>query len=129
MIRDGESASALGLTKDHHKMVLTASLLGTYVLGYDVDSAVRLSKRSGSVWNCLWVYAPKRSHRSNRKSRVLYPALGFLSSATWPSRLKRFHNGLINQSKEAGNESTGINKGTSGVLLYCSRHYYSSPEI
>ena len=32
------------------------------------------------------------------KSRVLYPDLGFISSATWPSLPKKQHNGLINQS-------------------------------
>ena len=33
-----------------------------------------------------------------RKSRVLYPSPGFLSSAIWPSLLKKHYNGLINQS-------------------------------
>ena len=29
-----------------------------------------------------------------RKSRVSYPGLGFLSSATWPSLPKKHYNGL-----------------------------------
>ena len=41
-----------GHTKDHNKMVQSASLLGTHALWYEFDSAVRLSKRPGSVWNC-----------------------------------------------------------------------------
>ena len=54
-------------------------------LGLEFDSAVRLSKRPGSVWNCLWGHALKISPGINRKSRVLFPGTGFLSSATWPS--------------------------------------------
>ena len=54
-------------------------------LGLEFDSAVRLSKRPGSVWNCLWGYALKISPGINRKSRVLFPGTRFLSSATWPS--------------------------------------------
>ena len=33
----------------------------------------------------------------NRKSRVLHPGPGFLSSAIWPSLPRKHHNGLINQ--------------------------------
>ena len=52
------------------------------------------------MWNCLWGHALKRSPGINRKSRVLYPGPGFLSSATWPSLLKKHCkcNGLINKS-------------------------------
>ena len=39
----------------------------------------------------------RRSPGINRKSRVLYPHPGFLSSATWPSMPKKHYNGLINQ--------------------------------
>ena len=60
------------------------------------DSAARLSKRSGSVWNCLWGHALKRSPGINRKSMVLYPRPGFLSSATWPLLPKKHYNVLIN---------------------------------
>ena len=31
----------------------------------------------------------------NRKSRVLYPSCGFVSSAPWPSLPKKQYNGLI----------------------------------
>ena len=50
------------------------------------------------MWNCLWGHALKGSPGINRKSRVLYPSLRFLSSATWPSLLRKNYNGLINQS-------------------------------
>ena len=79
-------------------MVQTASLHGTHALGLEFGSAARLSKRPGSVWNCLWRHALKISPGINHKSRVLYPRPGFLSSATWPSLTKRHYNGLINQS-------------------------------
>ena len=61
-------------------------------------SAAQLSKRLGSVWNCLWRNALKRSPGIIRKSRVSYPGPGFLSSATWPSLPKKHYNG-INQTK------------------------------
>ena len=51
-------------------------------IGLEFGSAARLSKRSGSVWNCLWGHALKRYPRINRKIRVSYPGPGFLSSAT-----------------------------------------------
>ena len=47
---------------------------------------------------CLWGHALKRSPGIIRKSRVLYPGPGFLSSATRPSLLKKHYNGL-NQTK------------------------------
>ena len=65
-------------TKDHHKN-------GTNCLAACVGSTARLSEWSGSVWNCLWGHAHKRSPGIIRKSRVPYPVPGFLSSATWPS--------------------------------------------
>ena len=68
-------------------------------LGMEFGSAAQLSKRPGSVWNCLWVHALKRSPGIIRKSRVSYPGPGFLSSATRPSLPKKHYNGLINQSK------------------------------
>ena len=46
----------------------------------------------------LWGNALKRSPGIIRKSRVSYPGPGFLSSATWPSLLKKHYNGL-NQIK------------------------------
>ena len=69
-----EFASRPGHTKDHHK------------------------NGTGSVWNCLWGHALKKSPGINRKSRVSYPGPGFLSSATWPSLSKKHYNGL-NQTK------------------------------
>ena len=54
--------------------------------GKSLTSAARLSKRPGSVWNCLWVYALKTSPGINRMSRVLYPGTGFLFGATCPSK-------------------------------------------
>ena len=79
-------------------MVLTASLHGTHALGLEFGSAARLFKRPGSVWNCLWGHAPKRSPGINRKSRVSYPGPGFLSSVTWPSLSKKHYHGLIKES-------------------------------
>ena len=58
-------------------------------LGLEFGSAARLSKRPGSVWNCLWGHALKRSPGINRKSWVFYSGPGFLSSATWPSLPKK----------------------------------------
>ena len=76
------------------KMVQTASLHGMHVLGLEFGSAAQLSKRLGSVWNCLWGHALKRSPGINRKTMVSYPGPGFLSSATWPSLPKKHYNGL-----------------------------------
>ena len=72
--------------------------------GLEFGSAARLSKRPGSVWNCLWGHALKRSPGIIRKSRVLYPGPGFLSSATWPSLPKKHYKGLINQSINQNNK-------------------------
>ena len=65
-----------------------------HALGLEFGSAAQLSKRPGSVWNCLWGNALKRSPGIIRKSRVSYPVPGFLSSATWPSLPKKHYNGL-----------------------------------
>ena len=72
-----------------------------HVLGLEFGSAAQLSKRPGSVLNCLWGNALKRSPWTIRKSRVSYPGPGFLSSATWPSLPKKHYNGL-NQTKVRG---------------------------
>ena len=69
-----------------------------HALGLEFGSAAQLSKRPGSVWNCLWGNVLKRSPEIIRKSRVSYPGPGFLSSATWPSLPKKHYNGL-NQTK------------------------------
>ena len=65
---------------------------------YIVTGLVPCPEFAGSVWNCLWGNALKRSPGIIRKSRVSYPGPGFLSSATWPSLPKKHYNGL-NQSK------------------------------
>ena len=65
-----------------------------HALGLEFGSAAQLSKRPGSVWNCLWGNALKRSPGIIRKSRVSYPGHGFLSSATWPMLPKKHYNGL-----------------------------------
>ena len=65
-----------------------------HALGLEFGCAAQLSKRPGSVWNCLWGNALKRSPGIIRKSRVSYPGPGFLSSATWPSLPKKHYNGL-----------------------------------
>ena len=69
-----------------------------HALGLEFGSAAQLSKRAGSVWNCLWGNALKRSPGIIRKSRVSYPGPGFLSSATWHLLPKKHYNGL-NQTK------------------------------
>ena len=69
-----------------------------HALGLEFGSAAQMSKRPGSVWNCLWGNALKRSPGIIRKSRVSYPVPGFISSATWPSLPKKHYNGL-NQTK------------------------------
>ena len=61
-----------------------------HALGLEFGSAAQLSKRPGSVWNCLWGNALKRSGII-RKSRVSYPGPGFLSTATWPSLPKKHY--------------------------------------
>ena len=65
-----------------------------HALGLEFGSAAQLSQRPGSVWNCLWGNALERSPGIIRKSRVLCPGPGFLSSATWPSLPKMHYNGL-----------------------------------
>ena len=65
-----------------------------HALGLEFGSAAQLSKRPGSVWNCLLGNALKRSPGIIRKSRVSYPGPGFLSSATWPMLPKKYYNGL-----------------------------------
>ena len=70
-----------------------------HALGLEFGSVAQLSKRPGSVWNCLWGNALKRSPGIIRKSRVSYPGPGFLSSATWPSLPKKHYNGLKTKIK------------------------------
>ena len=65
-----------------------------HALGLEFASAAQLSKRPGSVLNCLWGNALKISPGIIRKSRVSYPGPGFLSSATWSPLPKKHYNGL-----------------------------------
>ena len=74
-------------------------------LGLEFGSAARLSKRPGSMWNCLWGHALKRSPGIIRKSKVSYPGPGFLSSATWPSLPKKHDNGLNPKPHDADIDS------------------------
>ena len=77
-----------------------------HALGLEFGSAAQLSKRPGSVWNCLWGNALKRSPGIIRKSRVSYPGPGFLSSATWPSLPKKHYNGLnLNLNQSTGQQA------------------------
>ena len=94
-----------------------------HALGLEFGSAAQLSKRPGSVWNCLWGNALKRSPGIIRKSRVSYPGPGFLSSATWPSLPKKHYNGLNQTVMCSG---TGqcldlVDKDTSTICRNCVR--------
>ena len=64
-----------------------------HALGLEFGSAAQLSKRLGSVWNCLWGNSLKRSGII-RKSGVSYPGPGFLSGAAWLSLPKKHYNGV-----------------------------------
>ena len=87
-----------------------------HTLGLEFGSAAQLSKRSGSVWNCLWGNALKRSLGIIRKSRVLYPGPGFLSSATWPSLPKNHYNGLNQIKPNKIGVNTEISEGVPLVI-------------
>ena len=76
-----EFASRPGHTKDNQWCKLPPCI-GMHALGLEFGSAAQLSKRSGSVWNCLLGNALEISPGIIRKSRVSYPGVGFLSSAT-----------------------------------------------
>ena len=60
-----------------------------HALGLEFGSAAQLSKRPGSVWNCLWGNALERSPGIFRKSMVSYPIPGFLSSAMYGLRCRK----------------------------------------
>ena len=90
-----------------------------HALGLEFGSAAQLSKRPGSVWNCLWGNALKRSPGIIRKSRVSYPGPGFLSSATWPSLPKKHYNGL--------NQTITLNKRSSFEHLEGSSGFFTMP--
>ena len=98
-----------------------------YALGFEFGSAAQLSERPGSLWNCLWGNALKRSPGIIRKSRVSYPGPGFLSSATWPLLPKKHYNGL-NQTKTCTDNM--IYCGRYIGIMFCSieRYFFSSQE-
>ena len=96
-----------------------------HALGLEFGSAAQLSKRPGSVWNCLWGNALKRSPGIIRKSRVSYPGPGFLSSATWPSLPKKHYNGL-NQTKLHIKASFKTNEPRGKKILKCSLVLWTS---
>ena len=79
-----------------------------HALGLEFGSEAKLSKRPGSVWNCLWGNALKRSPGIIHKSRVSYPGPGFLSSATWPSLPKKHYNGLNQIQKKQSTEYSSM---------------------
>ena len=90
-----------------------------HALGLEFGSAAQLSKRPGSVCNCLWGNALKRSPGIIRKSRVSYPGPGFLSSATWSSLPKKHYNGL-NQTKPSSECLLTFKKQFKSLLAYIS---------
>ena len=87
-----------------------------HALGLEFGSAAQLSKRPGSVLNCLWGNTLKRSPGIIRKSRVSYPGPGFLSSATWPSLPKKHYNGLTLWSVHI-KKSSSFSRFILGLLL------------
>ena len=90
-----EFASRPGHIKDHEwKWYKLPPCIGMHASGLEFGSAARLSKRPGSVWNCLWGNALKRSPGIIRKSKVSYPGPKFLSSATWLSLPEKHYNEL-----------------------------------
>ena len=92
----GRSCLGRVIPKTIIKMVQTASLHRHACIRLEFGSPAQLSKRPGSVWNCLGGNALKRSPGIIRKSKVSYPR--FLSSATWPLLPKKHYDGL-NQTK------------------------------
>ena len=86
-------------------------------LGLEFGSAAQLSERPGSMWNCPWGHALKRSPGINRKSMVSYPGPGFLSSAKWSPLPKKHYNGL-NQTKP--NITTCNYSNPSTVCTFCT---------
>ena len=98
LFRKMRNCCHLCILKTMIKMVQTVTLLGTQVLGLQELTVQPDCLKGRVVYRTLWRHAFKRSPGINRKSRVSYPSLGFLFSATWPLMLKKHYNGLINQS-------------------------------
>ena len=100
-----------------------------HALELEFGSAAQLSKRPGSVWNCLWGNALKKTPGIIRKSRVSYPGPGFLSSATWPSLPKKHYNGL-NQNKPYSIRKCIVDTKNSTIKVldfavwYCIKNWY-----
>ena len=97
-----------------------------HALGLEFGSAAQLSKRPGSVWNCLWGNALKRSPGIIRKSRVSYPGPGFLSSATWSLLPKKHYNGLNKQTNNQKQQWTNKNQTILTTPAKCSKTSFSS---
>ena len=99
-----------------------------HALGLEFGSAAQLSKSPGSVWNCLWGNALKKSPGIIRKSRVSYPGPGFLSSATWPSLPKKHYNGLnqrLNHDQYITQRQlypAAVNCDTMGCYVICMKY-------
>ena len=106
-----EFASRVGHTKDHHKN-------GTNCLPAGVWHCSRTVSKGRVVCGTVYKgHALKRSPGINSKSRVLYPGLGFLSSATWPSLPKKHYNGLNHTKPERTSRIGGaVMQGESRVV-------------
>ena len=76
-----------------------------HALGSEFGSGAQLSKRLGSVWNCLWGNALKRSPGIIRKSRVSYPGPGFHTHACTHTHT-RIHHKLSTQAQHQESENT-----------------------
>ena len=85
----------------------------------EFGSAARLSKRLGSVWNCLWGHALKRSPGINRKIRVSYPCPGCLLVLHGFFCRKKHYSGLkLKLLREQNlNHHQSITKDTFAVII------------
>ena len=63
---------------------------------HGIDSAARLSNRSGRMWNSLWGYALKLYWDQSQRYGIVSQSR--ISSAKCPSIPKKHYNGLINLS-------------------------------
>ena len=69
-----------------------------HALGLEFGSAAQLSKRPGSMWNCLWGNALKRSPGITRRVGYRIPVLDFCLVLHGLRCRKKHYNGL-NQTK------------------------------
>ena len=110
------SHPGLGHIKYHHKNGTNCFPAWHVCVSVGVWQCSRTVLRPGSVWNCLWGHPLQRSPWINWKSRILYPYTGFLSSAAWPSMLKKVSNGLINLRIRAPFQKESYDKSQSYLL-------------